>query len=88
MNTHGLKMVGLEKAAQETMSYTNMGWRNEIFYDMATGEVWTKFQSNENNWTVYRDKNVICVGGTARHMSAQAIADMIYADVCNRKYEN
>ncbi len=78
INTHGYKMVGLEEASKSTDNYAKgSGCRDDIYYDQDTGEVWTRFFAGENEWCEYRDDAIIKVGATARHVSAQAIADMV-----------
>lgn len=84
IDTHGLTIKGLRKASGETSDYgAYSALYSEIFYDRATGEVWTVLQCNlgQNSWTEYHDPNVIKVGNTQRHMTMQALADAIYTAV-------
>jgi len=88
IDTHGLKIVGLEEASKNTENYGRGSAKyDEIFYDMETGEVWTRFQCSlgNNSWTVYHDPAVIKVGETSRHLSMQRIADLIYDAVYDEK---
>lgn len=80
VNTHNLAMKGLRKASGETENYGSYSDKyNEIFYNLETGEVWTKFQCSlgQNSWTTYHDANIIKVCNTSRHMTMQQIADAI-----------
>lgn len=81
INTYGLKMTGLKKASGSTQDYGfYSGLYDEIFYDLSTGEVWTKFQCSlgYNTWTVYNDAAIVKVGNTCKHLTMQQIADMIH----------
>lgn len=84
VNTYGLKINGLKAASGETRNYSDRALYDELFYDRATGEVWTVFQCSLgcNSWTVYHSPNVIKICNTARHMTMQEIADAIYEAVC------
>lgn len=80
IDTHGLKMTGLKKASGETRNYGFYSPEyNEIFYDRATGEVWTVYQHSlgHNSWTEYHDPNVIKICNTSQHLTMQEIADGI-----------
>lgn len=80
IDTHGLTIKGLRKASGETSDYgAYSAMYSEIFYDRATGEVWTVLQCNlgQNSWTEYHEPNVIKVGDTQHHMTMQALADAI-----------
>lgn len=84
VNTHGLKIKGLKKVSGETENYGEYSsMYAEIFYDRATGEVWTVHQCSigHNTWTEYHDENVIKIGDTSSHMTMQEIADCIYKEV-------
>lgn len=79
INTHGLKidLDSLSKAAENTVNWErNSGWRTDIFYDRSTGEVWTVDLLGES-WKQYRDADVHQVASTAKHHTAQWIADRI-----------
>lgn len=81
INTYGLKIKGLKKASGNTLNYGYYsGFYNEVFYDRATGEVWTVFQYSlgQNTWTKYHDPNVIKICNASNHMTMQEIADCIY----------
>lgn len=80
IDTHGLTIKGLRKASGETSDYgAYSAMYSEIFYDRATGEVWTVLQCNlgQNSWTEYHGPDVIKVGNTQHHMTMQALADAI-----------
>lgn len=80
INTHDLKIKGLKKASGETENYGYYSGKYvEIFYDIGTGEVWTKFQYSlgQNSWTEYHDSNIIKVCNASTHMTMQEIADKI-----------
>lgn len=84
INTHGLKIIGLRKASGNTEDYGYYsGQYNEVFYDRATGEVWTKYQYSlgQNSWTVYDNPDVVKICNTSRHMTMQELADAIYGAV-------
>ncbi len=81
---HELNIKGLKKASGETQDYGYYDGRYvEIFYDLSTGEVWTKFQCSlgQNSWTEYHDANIIKVCNATRHMTMQELADAIYEKV-------
>ena len=81
INTYGLKIKGLKKVSGNTLNYGYYsGFYNEVFYDRATGEVWTVFQYSlgQNTWTKYHDPNVIKICNASNHMTMQEIADCIY----------
>lgn len=80
VNTYGMKMVGLKKASGSTQNYGwNSGLYDEVFYDKATGEIWTVTQVSlgHNSWTEYHDPNVIKICNTESHMTMQEMADAI-----------
>lgn len=84
INKHGLKIEGLKKASGETEDYGEYGpLYNEIFYDRATGEVWTILQSSlgMGTWTEYHDADIIKIGNAQQHMTMQQIADAIWEAV-------
>ena len=85
INTHGIKIKGLRKASGYTENYTNPCMYIEIFYDRNTGDVWcvTHCSLGHNWWTQYHDPDIIKIGCTVRHLTMQAIADMIYDAVVN-----
>ena len=77
INTHGIKMNGLRKAAHETKGLSPYGdIRTQISYDRDTGDIYTNDHIGEN-WSQYHDPAVITVCFTKRHMSQQEIADRI-----------
>jgi hypothetical protein len=82
VDTHGLKMVGLEKASKETVG---IDWRSgcyvQISYDRGDGEIMTNFHVSENDWTKYHSKSIITVCNARRHVTMQQIADTIYENV-------
>lgn len=83
IDTHGLKMVGLRKAAGYTENYPReSGKYVQISYDKSTGEVLTTYHVSlgNNSWTEY-DENVILVCFTRHHLSMQMLADLIAAKV-------
>ncbi len=89
LDTHGLKIIGLKRASGATKDYGPYDGRyNEIFYNRATGEVWTVFQYSlgQNSWSVYHDSNIIKIENTTRHMTMQDLADAI-SNVVTRRTE-
>lgn len=92
LNLHGLNIntEDLEKVRGETCNYgKHSGMYVEIFYDCSTGEVWSLTQCDigHNTFTRYRDKDIIKVCDTHRHMSAQALADEIAEAVAEDDWE-
>ncbi len=84
LDLHGLNIKGLKKASGETMNYGPYDSRyDEVFYDISTGEVWTKFQCSlgQNSWTEYHDSNIIKICNATSHMTMQNLADAIYQAV-------
>lgn len=79
INTHGLKMIGLQEASEETGFPANSGGYTELFYNKGTGEVWGVSQvSFGHNWhSEYKNPDIIKLGEPEIHVSAQEIADMI-----------
>jgi len=81
VNTHGLKMIGLKKAAGETKGLTNYysGHYVQISYDKVTGEIISDYHYSlgQNWWTQYHDSNVITIGNASSPLTMQAIADWI-----------
>lgn len=71
-----MKIKGIKKAAGNTNCIYLMGWRNEIVYDRSTGEVWTRYIS-ENSCVVCDDPNVITVGSTREKLTMKQIREMI-----------
>ena len=82
---HGLKMVGLKKAAGSTKILMGelFSLYHELFYDRKTGEVWTVYQNSmgQSTWTEYEDKNIIRVDNITEPMTMQQIADLIVTTV-------
>lgn len=84
IDTHGLKMIGLRKAAGYTENYSrDSGKYVQVSYDKATGEVLTTYHVSlgNNSWTEYNDANVILVCFTRHHLRMQTIAELIAAKV-------
>lgn len=84
INMHGLRIKGIKQASGETANYD--AWApeyDEIFYNCATGDVWTVYQYSlgQNSWTEYRDRDIIKIGNTQCHMTMQEIADAIWEAV-------
>lgn len=80
INTYGITIKGLKKASGNTMDYGEYsGKYDELFFDKATGEVWTVFQCSlgYNSWTEYHDSNIIKLGNITKHLTMQQIADMV-----------
>ena len=80
VDTHGLKMTGLQEASKNTQDYGYLsGFYEEIFYDRGTGEVWTVSQYclGMNDWTRYHDPQIIKVGNIQAHLTMQQIADWV-----------
>lgn len=80
VNKHGLKMIGLRKAAASTEDYgVNSSMYDELFYNVKTGEVWTVFQCSPGwcSWTEYHDPNIVKICNIIHHMTMQEIADYI-----------
>ena len=81
---------GLKEASEKTQDYAfNSCMYNEIFYDRATGEVWTVFQCSlgHNTWTKYHDENIIKVCNATEKMSMQYLADLIAEAVAEEDLE-
>lgn len=86
VNTYGINIKGLKKASGATMNYgAYSGKYDELFFDKASGKVWTVFQCSlgQNSWTEYHDSNVIKLGNITEHLTMQQIADMIREAVSN-----
>lgn len=71
INTYGLPMIGLEDAAKATVNWPDRGYCSIIRYDPEDGKVWCSEATTDQlagKFDVFR---------TARHVSAQRIADEI-----------
>lgn len=81
LNTHGIKMTGIKAAAGATKGLQGCysGFYEELFFDLRTGEVWTKSQYSigHNSWTDYHDDNVVKVCDLSDPTTMQEIADLI-----------
>ncbi len=81
LNTYDIKMTGLKKAAGDTKDlrgYCSSEYA-ELFFDRATGEVWTVYQYSlgQNSWTEYDKKDVVKVCNLSEPTTMQQIADLI-----------
>lgn len=88
INKHGLKMIGLKAASGATDDYGYYsGQYDEIFYDRATGKIWTIYQYSlgQNSWTRYDGDDVIKICNASQHMTMQEIADAIAESVEARR---
>lgn len=83
VNTHGLKINGLEAASSETRSYPDGKFYTELFYNLSTGEVFANHHRSLGRLTkaVFDDPAIIKVRCCWRHLSMQEIADAIYQAV-------
>lgn len=83
INSHGIRMTGLKKASGNTKTLRgyHSGEYVELFFNRATGEVWTKYQYSlgQNARTVYDDANVVKVGNFFTPTTMQEIAAAIIA---------
>lgn len=77
IDTHGLKIIGLKKAAGDTQRNAR-GMVYRIYYDKSSGEVWTNYYHSPNSWTQYPGDNVICVSCSTWPRTMQQIADAIH----------
>ena len=80
LNTYGMTMKGLKKASGNTANYGSYGAEyDEIFYNRATGEIWTVYQCSlgGNSWTEYSDDSIVKICDARRHMAMQELADAI-----------
>lgn len=78
INTYGLKMTGLRKAASETKCLSR--YRSpyvQISYDRETGEVITNYHASENSWSDYHNADIYTVCRASVPMTMQQIADAI-----------
>lgn len=78
VNTYGMKMHGLKKAAGETkgLSYYR-GDYVQISYDRSDGEILTNYHVSTNSWSEYHDPQIITVCNAREPMTMQQIADEI-----------
>lgn len=81
LNTYNIKMTGLKKASGDTkcLSGYYSGEYAELFFDHATGEVWTVYQYSlgQNSWTEFDKKDVVKVCNLSEPTTMQQIADLI-----------
>ena len=89
INTYGLEMKGLRKAASETKDLTGYysGHYVQISYDPTDGEILTDYHYNlgQNWWTVYHE-SIIVIGNVSEPKTMQEIADMVGEVVEMKKY--
>lgn len=84
INTHGLTIKGLKAACGRTINWwPGSGGYTEVFFDRATGEIWTVDQVSlgMNTWTQYDDPDVIKVCNATTHLTMQQLADLVYPAV-------
>jgi hypothetical protein len=81
VNTYGMTMKGLRKAASETKGLKGYysGHYVQISYDKSDGEVLTNYHYNlgQNSWTEYHDQDIITIGNYSSPATMQEIADKI-----------
>ncbi len=82
VNTHGLKMIGLRKAAgatKPTKGYYD-GYYIQISYNIKTGEIHVNEHWNlgHNDYVKYHNPDIINVGNICTPTTMQGIADMIH----------
>ena len=89
INKHGIKMIGLRRAAGATkgMSGYYSGHYIQLSYDRSDGEVLADYHYSfgQNSWTQYHSKDVIRVANISTPKTMQQIADMIYDAVATCK---
>ena len=76
LNKHGLKMIGIKKAAGATADWDYTGFCNVIYYHRKDGDVICR-HLGQNSWIEWHDKDMICVARRSDRMSMQQIADSI-----------
>lgn len=81
IDTHGIKMYGLRKAAGETKRLTGYysGHYIQISFDTSDGEILTDYHCSfgQNSWSVYHKPSIISVCNACIPMTMQQIADKI-----------
>ena len=81
VNTYGLKMTDLRKAAGETKDLPGYysGQYLQVNYDINIGEVFTDYHCSlgQNWWTQYDDDNIINCGNISDPSTMQDIADRV-----------
>ena len=89
VNTHGLKMNGLKKAAGETKDLKGYysGSYIQLSYDLDSGDVITDYfySLGQNSWKVYHDDSILSVGNVSEPKTMQPLADMIAQKVEERE---
>lgn len=72
------KYIGIKKTVSEIKSIAGFshGEYMEVFYDKASGNVWTVLQASfgENSWTEYDDENIIKVGNFSKPITQKELA--------------
>lgn len=86
INKHGLTIKGLRKASGDTGVCPGSSY-SQIFYDLADGQVWERYNYTSNNWTTYHSNTIIAVCSTRKHMTMQEIADAVAEAVARDKAE-
>ena len=79
VDTYGLKINGLRKVCGETnlpRGYWD-GFYMEIFYDKSTGALWTDEHVSHNNYSLYKDEDVVKITNAYSHMTMQRIANAV-----------
>lgn len=87
-NTYGLTLNNLRKVSGSTANWPiHSGGYTEIFYDIATGDLWSVDQVSlgGNSYTQYDSADVVKVCDTNRHLTMQQIADLVHEAVSTRQ---
>ena len=79
LNTHGWKMIGLEKVASQTKNLNGCysDHNMQLNYDRKTGEVWVEEHVSSNSWVEYCNDDIVTVCCFYKPHTAQEIADII-----------
>lgn len=82
INTHGLTIKGLRKASGKTENYSFFdNLSTEVFYEISSGEIWTKQQYGKDYTTYVNWKDIIRVCRTSKHLTMQRLADLVFEAV-------
>lgn len=76
LNKHGVKMVGLKKAAGTTADWGHTGFENCLYYDRTDGYIMCR-HLDQNSWVEWHNPDIICIARRHDRMTMQQIADSI-----------
>lgn len=80
-----IKIKGIKKVSGNTKDYGYSGRYEEVFFDKATGEIWSisQWSLGQNSWTEYYDTNIVKLVNATRHYTMAELREMCEAALAN-----